>query len=197
MEHSKSFFVEGLKVYETVNRWAVQTPENAELEKSGVFRVFGDTLHSTKDLAIEYAKLLAKQEKSKAERLRLEKERLEAEKREKDAIKADTINGFLAGMTPIKAGKARKNLNTLVKFHDSIKTIRERIEEWNEKGTLSIRIVEEPKYKKLPDTYGLSSLQIQNIKRKASETKTVYLVNETELGKTAYEYAKYLINLKG
>lgn len=200
-EQSEFLIVEGLKVYKATiggnEYWAVQTPENAECEKLGENRTFGDTLHKTKETAINDAKITAKQFKANFERLQLQKEEREAKKREEERIKADTINGFLLGKTPLQAGKIRKNLNTLVNFRGLIKTIREYIEEWNGATGLTIRKLEEPKYKNLPDTYGLSSIQIMVIKEKAAQTKTVYLVNEIELGKTAYEYAKHLINLKG
>jgi len=196
----KPYKVEGLKIYKTRIKdkeyFAVQSVEN-----KGTDRIFGDTLHKTEEEAVKQARLEVKLAKEKAERN--EKiETKEAEELAKKQIKdADDINGFLKNSSNRQKALSKKVLNKQYRYSDgTTMSIREHVEKLHKNGKLEIRTIEEPKIKPMSRRkYNRANQQEQDAhERKMAKAgnKTTYLVNDSELGKTAYDYAKYLLIAK-
>ena len=120
----------------------------------------------------------------------------QAEKEAKAEHKQTAFGGFLAGKTDLGASAAEKALNKKYNFDGKVMTVAEFVEDAVGRGDVKLSTVEEPKYK------GASRAawnrmdarqQEADAKRvKESGTKTVYTVNDHDLGKTAYDYAKFL-----
>lgn len=123
-----------------------------------------------------------------------------AEKEAKAEHKQTAFGGFLAGKTDLGASAAEKALNKKYDFDGKVMTVAEFVEEAVGNGDAKLSTMEEPKYK------GASRAawnrmdarqQEADAKRvKESGTKTVYTVNDHDLGKTAYDYAKFLLDKK-
>ena len=120
----------------------------------------------------------------------------QAEKEAKAEHKQTAFGGFLAGKTDLGAGSAEKALSKKYNFDGKVMTVAEFVEDAVGNGNVKLSAIEEPKYK------GASRAawnrmdarqQEADAKRvKESGTKTVYTVNDHDLGKTAYDYAKFL-----
>lgn len=101
-----------------------------------------------------------------------------------------------ADKTDLAASTAEKALNKKYNFDGKVMTVAEFVEDAVGRGDVKLSAIEEPKYK------GASRAawnrmdarqQEADAKRvKESGTKTVYTVNDHDLGKTAYDYAKFL-----
>ena len=123
-----------------------------------------------------------------------------AEKEAKAEHKKTAFGGFLAGKTDLGAGSAEKALSKKYNFDGKVMTVAEFVEDAVGNGNVKLSAIEEPKYK------GASRAawnrmdarqQEADAKRvKESGTKTVYTVNDHDLGKTAYDYAKFLLDKK-
>ena len=123
-----------------------------------------------------------------------------AEKETKAEHKQTAFGGFLAGKTDLGASAAEKALNKKYDFDGKVMTVAEFVEEAVDNGDAKLSTIEEPKYK------GASRAawnrmdarqQEADAKRvKESGTKTIYTVNDHDLGKTAYDYAKFLLDKK-
>ena len=119
-----------------------------------------------------------------------------AEKEAKAERKQTAFGGFLAGKTDLGASTAEKALSKKYNFDGKVMTVAEFVEDAVDRGDVKLSTIEEPKYK------GASRAawnrmdarqQEADAKRvKESGTKTVYTVNDHDLGKTAYDYAKFL-----
>lgn len=124
----------------------------------------------------------------------------QAEKEAKAERKKTAFGGFLAGKTDLGAGSAEKALSKKYNFDGKVMTVAEFVEDAVGNGNVKLSAIEEPKYK------GASRAawnrmdarqQEADAKRvKESGTKTVYTVNDHDLGKTAYDYAKFLLDKK-
>ncbi|MBO5823823.1 MAG: hypothetical protein J6Q93_02545, partial [Prevotella sp.] len=124
----------------------------------------------------------------------------QAEKEAKAEHKKTAFGGFLAGKTDLGASAAEKALNKKYNFDGKVMTVAEFVEEAVANGNAKLLTIEEPKYK------GASRAawnrmdarqQEADAKRvKESGTKTVYTVNDHDFGKTAYDYAKFLLDKK-
>ena len=120
----------------------------------------------------------------------------QAEKEAKAEHKQTAFGGFLADKTDLAASTAEKALNKKYNFDGKVMTVAEFVEDAVGRGDVKLSAIEEPKYK------GASRAawnrmdarqQEADAKRvKESGTKTVYTVNDHDLGKTAYDYAKFL-----
>jgi hypothetical protein len=124
----------------------------------------------------------------------------QAEKEAKAEHKQTAFGGFLAGKSDLGAGSAEKALSKKYNFDGKVMTVAEFVEDAVGNGNVKLSAIEEPKYK------GASRAawnrmdarqQEADAKRvKESGTKTVYTVNDHDLGKTAYDYAKFLLDKK-
>ncbi len=113
----------------------------------------------------------------------------------------DGYHGFLSGLTPMKAGAAKNALDRLVRFSDSgVMSKKQRVESLYDAGALSVRTIEEPKIKPMSRRqFNNATQQEQDAharRMKEAGTETTYLVNDSDLGKTAYEYAQHLLAQK-
>ena len=123
-----------------------------------------------------------------------------AEKEAKAEHKKTAFGGFLSGKTDLGASAAEKALSKKYNFDGKVMTVAEFVEDAVGNGNVKLSAIEEPKYK------GASRAawnrmdarqQEADAKRvKESGTKTVYTVNDHDLGKTAYDYAKFLLDKK-
>ena len=185
-----------VKLGDTVKpMWKAQTAENAEREKRGERQLGGDSLHDTKEQAIAAAKAQAQDAKDKAQ---AEQEEAQAKKLEAEAAaakKADTINGFTEGMAPNTAALAAKALDKLVRWRDKVASVREHIEAWHKAGELEVSTTQEPRIKPMSrTTFNRASQREQDAhekRMKEAGNKTVYWVNNIDLGKTAFDYASH------
>ena len=100
------------------------------------------------------------------------------------------------GMNDMAAGKARESLKKLVKYKDQAVTIKEAVEQLVEAGELATT-EQHDKVKPMTRTQFNRATQKEqdaHEKRvKEAGKKTVYYVGDFDLGKTAYDYAQYLI----
>ena len=184
------------KVY-PVNRgdnlkWAVQRPEN-----KGTDKVLGDTLHATKEDAEKYANIVARQEADRLKRNEIEKKQKDVIESEKVKYINDDINGFVANKTSLNKGSIKKALSKKYRFSNGeIMSIRDRIESLHNNGELKTSTYETSKIKPMSRTvFNRASNKEQSDheqKMKEAGNKTVYLVNGSELGKIAYDYATHL-----
>ena len=124
----------------------------------------------------------------------------QAEKEAKAEHKQTAFGGFLAGKSDVGASTAEKALSKKYNFDGKVMMVAEFVEDAVGNGNVKLSAIEEPKYK------GASRAawnrmdarqQEADAKRvKESGTKTVYTVNDHDLGKTAYDYAKFLLDKK-
>lgn len=183
----------GVTIYPTLikgfgARWAVQQGDRPAT---------GDTLHQRiEEARAEVDHLLLRREDTARREAHAAAERAAQESAAR-AKAADDINGFIAGMDPMRAGRVRKALEKQFRFADAgVLTVRARVEALHQTGELAVETVTEPKIKPLSRTrFNRASLreQIAHERRmKEAGERTVYLVNGSELGKTAYDYATCL-----
>ena len=162
----------------------------------------GDTiLWSMEDAKAESARLIeqkAASEKSKAESDRLAAE--EKAKTDKAAEQEADIDGFGSELSPMSLGKVVKTLNAQIRKDGKVKTIKEHVRDMVAAGDVKLSTFEESVIKPMSRTaFNRATNQEQAAhekKMKAGGTKTVYLINDSVLGKTAYDYAKHLIESK-
>ncbi len=185
---------------EVKSMWAVESPDNQRRRAAGERTIGGDSLHDT----IEQAKAAAEREaKRDAERQAAKAEQDAADKARKDAEaakKADNINGFTEGMAPNTAALAAKSLDKLVRFRDKVASVREHIEAWHKDGALEVSTTQEPRIKPMSRTaFNRASQREQDAhekRMKEAGNKTVYWVNDIDLGKTAHDYAAHLLAME-
>lgn len=174
-------------------RWAAQFRENI-----GSGRLGGAHLCITKEDAIEQANkdYEAEQKKNKLDQIELDF--IKNSQDEKAKRKANNMNGFIAGDTPAnKAELIRKNLEKIISINGVVKSIQAHIDSFNAESILKIDTEEVNKIKdpsRRPyhrmDNREQASFKAKQI---AAGKKNVYWVNNYELGKTAYDYASYLL----
>lgn len=170
------------------DRWAVQL---------GADPGTGDTLWATREEAIAEAELLAKRAAQAAERAAEEQREAEAAAAAAAAFAETTLGQYLATLTPIKAGAARKALEKRVSASGKPTTIASFIEAQHADGTLAIDTEEVGKIKPMSRAAfnradGREQAAHEKRMREAG-TKTVYYVNDMDLGASAYGYAAYLL----
>lgn len=124
----------------------------------------------------------------------------QAEKEAKAEHKQTAFGGFLAGKSDVGASTAEKALGKRYKFDDGVHTVAEYIEQQLENSTLKIETREEPKYKGVSrqawNRMDARQQAAEEKRVKEGGMKTVYSVNNMDLGKTAYDYAKFLLEKK-
>lgn len=180
-------------------RWIVQTPDNARREAAGEREIGGDSLMPTFDEAVREASLLAERDRKDAEWKRQCEAQSAATAAVKTAAALDSINGFTDGMPANRAALAHKALDKPIRVDGKAASIRAHIEAWRDGEGLRLTTFEEPKIKpmsRMRHFRATESEQRQHEERmRRAGTKTTYLVNGYELGKTAYDYAQHLSDL--
>ena len=118
-------------------------------------------------------------------------------KAEKAAQTQTAFGGFLAGKTALGASSAEKSLNKKYKFDGEAMSVAEFVERHANDDTLALSTSEVNKYKGASrsawNRMSEAEQKADEERVKNSGTKTVYMVNGYDLGKTAYEYAQHLI----
>ena len=127
----------------------------------------------------------------------------EAETKKKEVKvenKISAFGGFLADKTDFAASTAEKALSKKYNFDGKAITVAEFVEDAVSKGDVKLSTIEEPKYKGASraawNRMDAKQQEADAKKVKESGTKTVYTVNDHNLGKTAYDYAKFLLDKK-
>lgn len=184
------FEVEGRLVYPTFVRdgekvmpfWGVQSQEN--IDKPG--RVTGDSLHTSRELAERAAIHEALQAAEHA-----------SHAHQQDKAK-DNLNGFAKGKPPVAVGKIKKELNKQISIDGRADTIRGHIERWASRNDLVLSQYKENKVKPMSSSEFFNASHAEQVahekRMKQAGTKTVYLVNNFDLGKIAHDYAAHLQN---
>lgn len=107
------------------------------------------------------------------------------------------VGSFLDGASPMQAGKLKASLAKQYRFDGEEMTVQERVESLHKSGNLQVSSFEEPKIKPMSRTqFNRADNREQAAhERKMREAgkKTVYLVGESDIGKTAHDYAKHLL----
>ena len=120
----------------------------------------------------------------------------EQTKKEKLDKIQNSYNGYLKGLSNFVASRLDKALSKNVNINGEVKTIAEFIEEWKKNGNLKPE-KEEFKPHISRSRWNKMSQYEQEAWEKAHEKgKTEYLVNGYILGKTAYDYANWLLSNK-
>lgn len=180
--------------------WAVESAANRAKREAGERHGFGDDAFETPEAARDAADRQIQRDADQAEAQRRDEEEKAAAKAAAKATKADTINGFLDGKNPMTAGQIRSALDKQYRFDGEVMTVRERIESLQRAGTLAVSTFEEPKIKPMSRAqFNRASQREQDAhekKMREAGTKTVYLVNGSDLGKTGYDYAQHLLGEK-
>lgn len=173
--------------------WATQTRENIGTDKT-----FGDTLHATREEAIAQADRDYQLEQERiADRARIAQE-AEAAEQARQARLADDVNGFItAEHAPNQAELIRKNLEKPVRINGVVATLREHLDGWHTAQKLEVSTYEEWRIKDMSRTaFNRATNEQQRAhaeRQRAGGKKTVYLVNNYDLGKTAHDYAAHLL----
>lgn len=121
----------------------------------------------------------------------------EKKDKEKAAHKQTAYNGFLADKTALGADAAEKALSKRINIEGEVMTVAEFVEKQHQSGSLVPSISEEPKYKGVSkrawNRMDAAQQAAEEERVKNGGTKSVYRLNGYELGKTAYDYAQYLM----
>lgn len=184
---------------ETKSMWGVESFENKAKREAGERHGFGDSLVDTPEQAKAAADRMIRDAESQAEYEAKEKEREAEAARKKDEIEADTFNGFLDGKAPNVKALIRERLGKQWRFDGGeVMTARDRVEALWKSGELSVSTYEENKIKPMSRSQFNRATQRE---QDAHEKKvreggkiTVYQVNGSDLGKTAYDYAQHLLS---
>lgn len=164
------------------------------VRESADARGFGDTIHDTPEAAAKYARD-AKEREAKNAAFRA----AENQKNEQAAARKaeeSNIDGFADDKPPMVKGKTVKALQALARIDGKVASIRDHVRAMVAAGDVGLTTRQEPKIKPMSRAaFNRADGRQQaahEAKMKAGGTKTVYLVNGRDLGKTAYEYAEYL-----
>lgn len=188
--------IDGIRVYPVnhgEHRWAVQSSEN---KKKGADSVIGDTLWRTFPEAEQYAREVAARERARAA---VRKAQADEAARRTAAKASDDLNGFVDGMSPMQKGRVEKALSKLYRFgNGEVMSVRQRIERLHAAGKLELDAFEEPRIKPMSrrrfNNATLAEQRAHEEKMRKAGNKTTYLVSGSDLGKIAYDYARYLIS---
>jgi hypothetical protein len=174
---------------ETVTMYAV--PHGKE-------RGFGDTLHMTYEEAQQEQVRYNEQQAANAEYQAKRVEKEAAEKKAADAVKAERgdLDGFGSELSPMHLAKAVEALNKAVQVDGKPTTIKAQVKKLVEAGELATT-EQHDKIKPMTRTQFNRATQKEqdahDNRVKEAGKKTVYYVGDFDLGKTAYDYAQYLI----
>ncbi|OQA30319.1 MAG: hypothetical protein BWY57_02915 [Betaproteobacteria bacterium ADurb.Bin341] len=201
----KEFVHEGVRIYPihvklggTIRQmWGVESAENKRKRENGERYGAGDSLLDTEEKAKEEATRQSKNNKESEIQSRKELAEKASRAEQDERKKNDNINGFLDGKAENVKGLIRKALSKELRFDGVVMSIRDRIEGEQKNGNLFVSTFEEPRIKPMSRTqFNRADNREQAAhekKMRDAGNKTVYLVGESDLGKTAYDYAKHLI----
>lgn len=202
----------GRRIYPTAikgvgGRWAVQIGE-----QPGV----GDTLWQTREEAIAEADLMQRKAdttegmaaKLEADRKALEEARAaqaaaeaESAAEEAAALAESQLGAYLATLSVRDAGLAKKVLQKQISFNGEVMTRAQYIEKKHAAGELNIETEQQDKIKAMSRrAFNRASQQEQDAHAKRvadGGKKTVYYVNDYDMGALAYAYAAHLLGEAG
>lgn len=184
--------------------WAVESTENKERKARGERAIGGDNLSETLDEAKAEAELMLKREADNNQAADAQA-KLEAEQKEQSRIDADKksdIDGFGSELNAMQLGKLKETLNKQTSINGVVSPLRDAVRNLVSKGGKP-EIKEENVYK------GMSRAQYNRADNRAQQEdekrireggkKNVYYITMPdggmfELGKTAHDFADYLIS---
>lgn len=108
-----------------------------------------------------------------------------------------TLESYLCGAPPRQAGLIKKQLGKVYRFSDgTVLSVQQRVEYLAATGQLELETFEEDKIKpmsRMAFFRATNKEQAEHERRvKAAGKVTVFLVNGSNLGKIAYDYARFL-----
>jgi len=164
---------------------------------------FGDLIFNSREEAETHIAEAAKIERANA-KFQAKQGKATAEKAEKEAEKqavADDIDGFAEDKTALQRGRAKKALNkTLTLSGGEVRTRKDHIREMVADGDVYLGVFDEAKIKPMTPMQSHRATQAeQDAHQKKIDdagTKKVYRVNGFDLGKTGYDYARFLMGKK-
>ncbi len=201
--------VSGYRVYPTQVRrpqgvetmWALESVDNQERRAKGLPTGIGDALFETLALASQGAELQARQQAERIARAEREEQARQREAEAAAAAKADTVNGFVDGKLPMQVARMKEALGKQLRFDGVVMTVRERVESLHAAGKLTVETFEEPRVKPMSRLAFFRATQAEQSaherRMREAGTRTEYLVNDSVLGKTAYDYAQHLLGSAG
>ncbi|MFV3093384.1 hypothetical protein ACNJYG_23260, partial [Pseudomonas sp. GW6] len=120
-----------------------------------------------------------------------------AEAAAKAAATSPSLDNYVKDMAPNVAALAIKALNKQIRIDGKAATLREHIEAWHAAGELSVSTSQEPRIKPMSRRdFNRATEAEQRMHEKRMQqagSKTVYYVNDYDLGKTAHDYAAALL----
>lgn len=120
-----------------------------------------------------------------------------AEAAAKAAATSPSLDNYVKDMAPNVAALAIKALNKQIRIDGKAATLREHIEAWHAAGELSVSTSQEPRIKPMSrrDFNRATEAEQRMHEKRMQEagSKTVYYVNDYDLGKTAHDYASALM----
>lgn len=180
--------------------WSVESPDNQQRRAKGERAIGGDTLHSTLDEAKEAAERQRREIEGRTDWERTQSQADERDAQARRELAADDYSGFLADKAPNVKALSRKALGKQYRFNGDVMTVRERIDALHAAGELEVSTFDEPKIKPMSRAQfnRASGVEQAAHERKMREagSKVTYLVGNSELGKTAYDYAQHLLSAK-
>ena len=120
----------------------------------------------------------------------------EQTKKEKLDKIQNSYNGYLKGLSNFVASRLDKALSKKVNINGEVKTIAEFIEEWKKNGNLKLEKKEFKPHISRSRWNKMSQYEQEAWEKAHEKGKTEYLVNGYILGKTAYDYANWLLSNK-
>lgn len=183
--------------------WAVESTENKARKARGERAIGGDNLSETLDEAKAEAELMLKREADNNQAADAQA-KLEAEQKEQSRIDADKksdIDGFGSELNAMQLGKLKETLNKPTSIKGEVSPLRDAVRKLVAQGGKP-EIKEENVYK------GMSRAQYNRADNRAQQEdekrireggkKNVYYITMPdggmfELGKTAHDFAEYLI----
>ena len=108
----------------------------------------------------------------------------------------NSYNGYLKGLSNLVASRLYKALSNKVNISGEVKTIAEFIEEWQKNGNLNVSTRNYKPQINRRRWNRMSGQEQSAWEASHDKLKTAYLVNDYELGKTAYDYANWLLSNK-
>ncbi|WP_019023065.1 hypothetical protein [Thioalkalivibrio sp. ALE23] len=163
-------------------------------------RGIGDTVHPSFEDAEKQSLLEQRQYADRQARLAEQEAAAQREQAEREAELADDYDGFLADMSPMQKGLAKKRLSKVLRFSGEVMSRKEMIDRAAESGALETNTQEVPRVAPMSKrriNRADNREHMEHEKRmKEAGTKTIYTVNGYEIPKIAYEYAQFLLKNK-
>ena len=127
----------------------------------------------------------------------MEREKLEETKQQKITEQLAKYNGYLRGRGNLQASSIERNLSKKMKIDGEVATVAEFIERWLADGSLNVSTRNYKPQINRRRWNRMSGQEQSAWEASHDKLKTEYLVNDYELGKTAYDYAKWLLSERG